>query len=273
MSSTEVQDYYDFVVPLIKNCGLIFLESKNENIEVGNKSAHDLVTKYDKEIEENLIYKIKEKYPTHKFIGEEASEANQKLLLTDDPTWIIDPIDGTTNFTKRLPQCGISVGLTVNKEQVLGLVYIPFADELYTAIKGQGAYLNGQRIKCSNVEDPKKSLFCYEISLAARNATTHKMIMSRLSYLIKEVFAVRSYGCPVISLCYVAAGKLDAYQCDGLYPWDAAAGTLIVREAGGYVIDSSGKEFELMNPNFLATCTKKLSEKYLEIERRADEQH
>lgn len=268
----DVQDYYNFVLPLVKECGNLFLEARNEDMEVVNKSTHDLVTKYDRQIEETLVKKISTKYPNHKFIGEEESGSKHTIpILTNDPTWIIDPIDGTTNFVKKLPQCGISVGLTINKEQVLGLVYIPYLEELYTAIKGQGAFLNGNRIRCNDVEETKKSLFGYEISMAAKNAIMRTCILTRLNFLVSEILALRCYGCPIISLCYVASGKLDAYQCDGLYPWDAAAGTLIVREAGGYVIDSSGKEFDLMRPNFLATCTKTLAEKYLELERKADE--
>ncbi|XP_030758151.1 inositol monophosphatase 2-like [Sitophilus oryzae] len=268
--TSRIEEYYNFVLPLIKESGKLFLEVKKETLEVENKSDHDLVTIYDKKIEDTLISKIKAEFPHHRFIGEESSGTKHGTpTLTDDPTWIIDPIDGTTNFVKDIPFTGISVGLVIEKIQVIGIIFIPHLNDLYTAIKGRGAYMNGKKISCSNVQDIKKSLFCYEISVASRSAL-FKLILTRLQFLTKEVLAVRSFGCPVISLCYVASGKLDAYQCDGLYPWDAAAGTLIVKEAGGYVIDSSGEEFDLMKPNFIATSTKTLAEKYLAIEKIAD---
>ncbi|XP_076275483.1 uncharacterized protein LOC143206699 [Rhynchophorus ferrugineus] len=268
----NIDGYFNFVLPLVKKAGELFLESKNQTIEIENKTAHDLVTIYDKKIEETLIEKIRTQYPSHKFIGEESCDGSKDLPpLTHDPTWIIDPVDGTTNFTKKLPLCGISVGMTIDKEQVIGIVFIPYLNELYTAVKGQGAFLNGERIYSSKVEEPKESLFCYEIGVASRNDHLHKVIMTRLQFLIKEVLSIRCLGCPVLSLCYVASGKLDGYQCEGLYPWDVAAGSLILKEAGGYVIESSGKEFDIMKPNFLVTSTKALAEKYLEIERRADE--
>ncbi|XP_030758150.1 inositol monophosphatase 2-like [Sitophilus oryzae] len=269
----KVHEYYDYVLPLIVDAGKAL--SKVEDIEVEFKDSQvwDLVTIYDRKIEEILIDKIKEKYPTHKFIGEEETDkSKEKPILTDAPTWIIDPIDGTANFVRNMPISCISVGLTIDKEQLLGIVYNPFMDELFTAIKGEGAYLNGKRIRTSGCKDIRKSVLNYEITIARRNDYYYNMYMFRFKHLIKIIQGVRSMGCGVLGLCYVACARTDAYQCDGLYPWDAAAGTLIVREAGGYVIDSSGKDFDLMDPNFLATATKELSDEYLKIERIADEE-
>ncbi|CAH1176272.1 unnamed protein product [Phaedon cochleariae] len=266
----EPQEYLDFILPLIKEAGKELLTADNYQVE-HKKEVYDLVTIYDRRIEDILINKIKKKYPNHKFIGEEESEINGISNLTDTPTWIIDPIDGTSNFVRQIPFAAISVGLVINKEQTMGVVYNPFLNECFTAIKGEGAYLNGNKIKTNGQTDINKTCFTYELSLA-RNEKYGDMYMYRLKHLTRVIPGIRSYGSATISLCYVAAGRIDAYQCDGLYPWDAAAGVLIVREAGGYVCDSNGGEFNLMDPNYLATSTKKLSDEIMAIERIADEE-
>ncbi|KAJ8974912.1 hypothetical protein NQ317_009841 [Molorchus minor] len=266
----QIQEYFDFVLPLVKESGKELLTAENYDVETKG-FVYDLVTIYDRKIEELLIKKIKQRWPNHKFIGEEESEVNGIGNLTDDPTWIIDPIDGTGNFIRKLKITCISIGLVINKEQTLGIVYNPFMDELYTAIKGQGAYLNGKKMNTSGLKDIGKAIFNYEISIA-RKPSYYDLYMYRFKHLIKTVLGFRSLGCAVLGLCYVADGRLDAYQCDGLYPWDAAAGVLIVREAGGYVCDSRGKEFNLMDPNFLASATKTLSDQFMVIERKADEE-
>lgn len=269
----DIQSYMDFVMPLVLESGKELLKVRDIQVEIKNGNIWDVVTVYDRKIEEMLIEKIKRKFPQHRFIGEEESAAKNGITkLTDLPTWIIDPIDGTANFVKKMPITCISVGLTIKKEQVMGIIFNPYMNELFTAAKGKGAFLNGKRIMTSGERDIKKCVFNYEISLAVKSPQLRQLYMARLNHLIKEVSGIRSYGCAALGLCYVACGRVDAYQCDGLYPWDSAAGTLIVREAGGYVIDSSGGEFDLMNPNFLATSTQVLSEQFMKIERRADEE-
>lgn len=269
----EVRGYYDFILPLVLEAGKLLVNVEEVDVEFKKDQVWDLVTVYDRKIEEVLIKKIKQNYPMHKHIGEEETERGDTTpKLTDDPTWIIDPIDGTANFARAMPITCISVGLVINKIQVMGVVYNPFMDELYTAFKGQGAYLNGKRIYTSGCKEIQKSIMNYEVSVARRNEFYYNLYMFRLKHLIKIIQGFRSMGCVVLGLCYVACGRTDAYQCDGLFPWDAAAGTLLVTEAGGYVTDSSGKDFDLMDPNFLAAATKELSDQYMEVERRADEE-
>ncbi|CAG9862726.1 unnamed protein product [Phyllotreta striolata] len=267
---TTTQEYLDFVLPLVKNAGQELLSVKN--VEVEEKGEfYDVVTVYDRKIEQILFKKIKERWPDHKFIGEEESYTKGISQLSNESTWIIDPIDGTANFVRNLKDACISVGLVINKEQVMGVVYNPFMDELYTAIKGQGAYLNGVKIQTNGATDISKSVFNYELSLGV-NTKYYDLYMYRLKHLLKHIGGIRSMGSAVMGLCYVATGRMEAYQCDGLFPWDAAAGVLIVREAGGYVRDSNGGEFDLMDPNYIATATKELSDKFMEIERRADQE-
>ncbi|CAH1967338.1 unnamed protein product [Acanthoscelides obtectus] len=167
----------------------------------------------------------------------------------------------------------VSVGLVIRKQQTLGIVYNPFTNECYTAIKGQGAFLNGKRIRTNGETDISKVVFAYEISLA-RNPKYLDLYMYRLKHLMRVVSGIRSFGTAVISACYVADGRLDAYQCDGLYPWDVAAAGLIVTEAGGHICDTSdsGKAFDLMDPNFLVAASKALADEFLIHEKKADEE-
>ncbi|XP_060525684.1 uncharacterized protein LOC132701612 [Cylas formicarius] len=271
MHYSEVKSYYDFILPLVLESGKTLSETKEIKREQKNGTDWDLISDYDKKIEDILIAQIRKKFPTHSIIAEEESSAKDKVSdLTNEPTWFIDPIDGTENFIKKLRVTCISVAMTINKDLVFGIAYNPFMDELFTAIKGQGAYLNGEQIRVSGEKDLKQSFFDYEISMGRVNSKLYDLYMYRLKHLMPKVLTIRAYGSAILGLCYVACGRFDAYQCDGLYPWDAAAGTLIVREAGGYVRNSSGKEFDLMEPNFIATSTKQLSDQYMEIERIAD---
>lgn len=153
----QLKKYYDVALSLVMKCGSVFREGFDRvqpNYEV--KSAfYDLVTVYDKQIEDLLISGLKQEFPESKFIGEEESAASKrKPELTAAPTWIIDPIDGTTNFIHKIPQCCISVGLAINRELVVGIIYSPIENHMYSAWKGHGAFLNGERIhvsKCAKV--------------------------------------------------------------------------------------------------------------------------
>lgn len=154
MSNEDIERYYQHAYDLVLSAGHIFREGSIGKKNVVTKTAfYDQVTEYDSRIEDMLFKGLAAKFPDHKFIGEETAAAEDKIPeLTDAPTWIIDPIDGTTNFIKKIPHCCISVGLAVNKELVVGIIYNPIANELFTARKGHGAYLNGERIHVSGVD-------------------------------------------------------------------------------------------------------------------------
>nr|XP_023029614.1 inositol monophosphatase 1-like [Leptinotarsa decemlineata] len=180
-----IEEYFDFVLPLVKEAGKSLLTAADYEVET-KQEVYDLVTVYDRKIEDVLIKNIKKKWPQHKFIGEEESEVNGISELTDTPTWIIDPIDGTANFVRNMKFSGVSVGLVINKVQMMGIVYNPFLEECFTAIKGKGAFLNGEEIKTNGQKDIQKSIFNYELSLA-RNPKYYELYMYRLKYLMKEI--------------------------------------------------------------------------------------
>ncbi|XP_008474632.1 inositol monophosphatase 1-like, partial [Diaphorina citri] len=146
----DIAKCFETVLPLIEHAGEIVVEGFNsiKNIET-KTTSWDLVTEYDKKVEKTLISRIQNHFPTHKFIGEETSSTT---VLTNDPTWIIDPIDGTLNFVHRFPHSCISVAFAVERELVIGIVYNPMLQQMFTAQKGKGAFLNGKRIHTSDTK-------------------------------------------------------------------------------------------------------------------------
>ncbi|XP_062044294.1 inositol monophosphatase 1 isoform X2 [Lepus europaeus] len=147
------QECMDYAVTLARQAGEVVREAlKNEMNVMTKSSPADLVTATDQKVEKMLIASIKEKYPSHSFIGEESVAAGEKSTLTNNPTWIIDPIDGTTNFVHRFPFVAVSIGFVVNKKMEFGVVYSCIEDKMYTGRKGKGAFCNGQKLQVSQQE-------------------------------------------------------------------------------------------------------------------------
>jgi len=212
------------------------------------KGDVDLITAADREAEEKAIARIRRSFPDHTILAEESA-----LHKTGESEfrWIIDPLDGTTNFAHSLRVFAVSIGLERRGELLLGLALAPALDETYFAEKGRGARLNGKRIAVSRIDSLREALaatgFAYD---------RHK----RADYYLKYVNAVmrrcqgiRRPGCAALDLCSVAAGRIDVYWEENLNPWDMAAGTLIVREAGGTVSNFSGAGFSLEGRQIIAT--------------------
>ncbi|RSH81128.1 uncharacterized protein EHS24_008562 [Apiotrichum porosum] len=195
----------------------------------------------DKAVEDFLVAKIAEKYPEHKFIGEETYEGQE---ITDAPTWIVDPIDGTTNFIHGFPMVATSIGLAVGGEPVVGVVYNPFLDQLYSAAKGKGAFLNEKtRLPLMGKVKPLYSLDQALIAVeygSSRKApalpaklNTFKNLTADKSDGGQMVHSLRSLGSAALNLCQVATGGVDLYWEIGCWPWDVCAGMSILAEAGG----------------------------------------
>jgi len=154
MTDKEIDLYYKTVLELALLCGKVVREGFAVVKHIETKAgAADLVTEFDQRVEEILISKLKEKFPSHKFIGEESTAGGAKSTLTDDPTWIIDPIDGTTNFVHGFPFIAISIGLVIKKQAEIGIIYNPVSENLYSAVKAKGAFKNGRPIWCSKQTD------------------------------------------------------------------------------------------------------------------------
>ena len=244
----------------------------DEKQEIEKKSTNiDFATDTDRENERLIFDKLRNSFPDHILIGEEsvsAANANvndvtSKITLTDSPTWIVDPIDGTTNFVHSFPFTCVSIAHVINKEPVVGVVYCPSTDELYIAIKGKGAYLNGKPIKVSNVTSLSDALVLTEFGYSRESKDIDKWMVCARSVLLRGAHALRMMGSGVLDLCYIAAGRLDALyagvQSEGWKPWDYAAGQLIVTEAGGVMKSIWGDEFNMMGKSVLASATEELS--------------
>ncbi|CAF1390979.1 unnamed protein product [Adineta steineri] len=259
MTEQEIDIYYKAVLDLVSLAGKVVNEGFSITKRVETKSgAADLVTEYDQRVEEILIKNLQEKFPTHKFIGEESTAAGVKADFGNDPTWIIDPIDGTTNFVHGFPFVAISIALAINKEVVIGVIYNPVLDRLYSAVRGKGAFKNGRPIKCSGQTDLALSQVAGEYG-SSREPDIITAKCQNLRVIIEKVHSIRAVGSAAMNLCMVAEGSCDAYFEYGIHIWDYAAGDLIAREAGAYTCDPSGGPLNLLHRCILCTATKQLA--------------
>ncbi|XP_058066902.1 uncharacterized protein LOC131216430 [Anopheles bellator] len=266
---SEIKEAYELAVKLVKECNEIVLEgyrTASKRVEVKGKHW-DLVTEYDRRVEDVLIAGIRARFPHHKFCAEESSAGT--TLGAGEPTWIIDPIDGTVNFVRGIQFTCISVALVVAGELQIGIISNPAGDELYTAIKGQGAFRNGTRIRTRRSEQLKDALVGHEFSIGSyepiRNA-----LFERGKRFIVECLGLRAFGSAALSLAYIASGQLDAYSIQFLKPWDIAAGALLITEAGGIVIGITGGKYDIMKPDIIAACSEVLGQRVLQIIQEVD---
>ena len=206
------------------------------------KGACDLVTATDKKCEDLIFDLLKSKFPTHTFVGEESVAANDGKMaeIGDEPTWFVDPLDGTTNFVHGFPFSCVSVGLAVNKEPMVGVVLNPVLNETFTAVKGKGAQLNGKTISTSAVTELGKALVATEIGVS-RDAATVAAIMGRVQACVENCRSLRASGSCAMNMVGVAMGRLDGFYEIGFGgPWDCVGAAVIVTESGGVVVDPSG---------------------------------
>ncbi|XP_039307050.1 inositol monophosphatase 1 isoform X3 [Solenopsis invicta] len=198
------------------------------------------------------------------FIGEESTASGQKVELTDAPTWVIDPIDGTMNFVHGLPYTCVSVALLINKVAEIGIVYNPIMEQLFTARKGQGAFLNGAPIHVSNEKELRKALVMVEMG-TSRDSEKLKIVLQNIALLTSHVHGIRSFGSAALNMCMVAIGGADVSFEFGIHAWDIAAGDLIVREAGGVSIDPAGGLFDVMSRRTLCASSMELAQQLSKI--------
>ncbi|XP_074544630.1 inositol monophosphatase 1-like [Halichoeres trimaculatus] len=252
----EWTDCLNFAISMAKQASEVVLTAFKKQKDVKLKSSPaDLVTETDQQVEKILISAIRNKYPDHRFIGEESVAAGERLELTDSPTWIIDPIDGTVNFVHRFPFVAISIAFAVNKQVEFGVVYSCVEDKLFHAQRGQGAYLNGEPLHASGQEDVSRCVVVTEIG-AERDDLSLSTMTSNIFRLLKlPVRGVRALGTAAVDMCQVATGGADAYYHIGMHCWDIAASAIIVQEAGGVVMDTDGSEFDMMSRKVIAASS------------------
>ncbi len=214
---------------------------------VKKKGEIDLLTQADTASEKIIVQTLGSAFPDHAILAEEGSgvEANSPC------TWIVDPLDGTTNYAHGLPLFSISIALAIEGKTVFGLVLNPVTRELFMASEGQGATLNGRSISVSRATDLSDSLVVTGFPYGLKSMMDE--LMERFSRVLPQVQGVRRLGSAALDLCYVACGRFDGFWEQNLAPWDTAAGECIVREAGGVVTDFSKAPFTPGGDQILAT--------------------
>ncbi len=231
---------------------------RNRTFSVQTKDEKDnLLTSNDIKIQEFLYVRLKKLIENSEMLAEE----NVTPFQEADDVWIVDPIDGTANYSRGIHDCAISVGLAHRGELTLGVVYLPFTDELFAAEKGGGAFLNGQPIRVSDLPF-EKGLLCTAFSLYKKSLADTCMHVVRDIYA--ECMDMRRFGAAAAELCYLACGRCDLYFEIRVFPWDFAGAYVVLREAGGYISALDGNSPSLRNPTpIIAANTKENFEKML----------
>ena len=246
-------------IDIAKRAGEILMDNYGD-ITVNYKKDGTIVTNADIESERFIISMLSEKFPEFSILSEE-SNTGKRNLEDSEYLWVVDPLDGTTNYSIKNPFFDISIALTYKSKPIVGIVYYPFQDEMFYAESGKGAYLNDKNITVSDKDDIRESVhtFCH----ASDELSTLRMaeIWKRLKLLNPKV---RQIGAGALELSYTACGRVDSFMMININPWDVAAGTLLVREAGGMVTDFSGNEFDITHNSILAS-NGRLHKKLLDI--------
>jgi myo-inositol-1(or 4)-monophosphatase len=218
-----------------------------EQLQVSKKGPADFVSSADIRAEKTLRAELKKARPGFGFLLEEGGE-----VAGDDKSqrWIIDPIDGTTNFLHGIPNFCISIALERDGELIAGVVYQPLGDEMFHAEKGAGAFLNEHRLRVSARRKLEETVIATGIPFIGRPG--HETFLKELGAVMSQVAGIRRFGSAALDLAYVAAGRCDGYWETGIKPWDIAAGIVLVKESGGYVTDFQGGSKMMDNGEILA---------------------
>jgi myo-inositol-1(or 4)-monophosphatase len=247
----------NIAVRAARNAGKVIVRSfeQLDKVEIESKGSNDFVTSADTAAEEAIIETIRNSYPDHTIIGEESG------VLTgsnDDYQWIIDPLDGTTNFIKGIPHFAVSIALKVKGKLDQAVIFDPIRGELFTASRGKGAQLNNMRIRVKSHKELSATVLGTGFPFKQKQHT--KAYMAMFSSLFEKTSDMRRAGSAALDLAYVASGRLDGFFEIGLKPWDTAAGELLVIEAGGLVTDFTGGHNHTKSGNIVASSTRLLKE-------------
>ncbi len=242
-------DYLQCAEHAAREAGNYILQNLGKVKQISFKSQEkNLVTEVDKKSEEIIITNLQKNFPDFDILAEESGTSS---TTNSEYMWVIDPLDGTTNFTHGLPIFSISIGLIKGNEVITGVVYDPTRNQMFSAEKGKGSYLNGKKLSVSRTKEIKKSLlvtgFPYNVE------ENPDKCFERFIMMTKNSRAVRRLGSAALDFAYVAAGIFDGFWEVKLNPWDIAAGLLLVKEAGGKVTNFKGEEGDIFNPQILAT--------------------
>lgn len=226
---------------------------------VKEKRRADLVTEADHASQQKIFELISEKYPSHGFLGEEGLN---KAATDSDYQWVVDPLDGTSNYVHGFPYYAVSIGVRKGEELVAGVIFDPNRDEVFAATKSGGAILNGVSITTSGETEPSKAMAMASLPVGAdQTDPAVKRFLDSMSHLQ----TVQRSGSAALNLAYVACGRIDTFWSTSLKPWDVAAGVLIVEEAGGVMTDIRGGKIDIMVPSLIASCSDTIAQKLVTI--------
>ena len=242
-----MSNYLEVAVEAARLGGGVLKQSYGQVKKIEYKGETDLVTEIDKRSEKLVTDLLNARFPQHSILAEEGTEVTRPSEFK----WVIDPLDGTTNYAHDYPLFCVSIALEKKGEVIAGVVFNPIADELFVAEKGSGAYLNGKKIQVSRVDNIRQSLlstgFPYDVVESPANALKY------FGAFIEKAQAVRRDGSAALDLCYLALGRFDGFWEVRLKPWDTAAGSLVVTEAGGKITDFNNNHYSIYQVQALAS--------------------
>jgi myo-inositol-1(or 4)-monophosphatase len=239
-------EYLDFAIELAREAGGVLKHYMNREKHIELKGRANLVTVADRESEALIIRRIRERYPNHAILAEESGASSGS-----DDKWIIDPLDGTTNFAHQYPFFCVSIGFEQAGRLLCGAVYDPWRDEMFCGGRGTGAFVNGERIQVSEAGKLSDALIMTGFPYGVREKMD--AVLEQFRAFMFESQAVRRGGSAALDLCYHALGRVDGFWEVDLHPWDTAAGVVIVEEAGGRVTDFSGGPFSIYGKEIVAS--------------------
>lgn len=252
------------LLEIIKAAGSILINQSNKYSFVTEKNKFDYVSEVDKNVECFLKQKLFEKFPDIYFYGEEGNYNSDLNNLH----WVVDPLDGTTNYLHNYPVYCISIALEYDKEVLAAFVYQPITKELFYSFKGDGAFLNSNRIYVSKQNNFKGSLLC--TGFPVRRHKDFEITIDNIRSVFYETDGIRRSGSAALDLCYVACGRLDGFWEEKLSRWDIAAGMLLVREAGGIVKDFNNSEYPQISGDVIASTPSIFNNFYLKITKKSN---
>lgn len=253
---SSLQNQLDIAISAARAGGEI-LQDWRERFTVSEKSRFNLVTEADFAAQNAISEILQKEFPDHAYLGEEGLE---QAGNGSDFRWIIDPLDGTGNYVHGFPYYCVSIGLEQAGELVLGVIYDPTRDELFHAVRGEGAFCNGQPISVSTAPVLAESLCVASLPV---NSDPNHPAVARFLKVLPHAQSVQRLGSAAMNLAYLACGRLEVFWSTTLKPWDMAAGVVIVREAGGEVTRLDGSTFDVQNKEVLACCTASIQQELM----------
>jgi myo-inositol-1(or 4)-monophosphatase len=239
--------YLDVAIEAAREAGQMLRDNLDVSREIEYKGDVDLVTNFDNRSQQMIFDHLVKNFPDHDFVAEEGLDYDRGSAYR----WIFDPLDGTTNYAHRFPVFSVSIALEFNGQIICGVVYDPMRDETFSGTKNAGSYLNGKKIKVSDQDELDKSLlatgFPYDLRESEENNIAH------FNHFVTRAQAIRRCGSAALDLCYVACGRFDGFWELKLKPWDVAAASLIVHEAGGHLTDFKNQKFSIDSHETLGT--------------------